>query len=205
MTPLQICQYARGIYDPVPSGMFDKVSTIGCVVFGHAKVGDVDVIALRGSENIDDWMHDFTAIPQWHRQLGFCHAGFLHDMDDVFAAVRGVVGAQVIITGHSLGGSRARILAGLFACNGLPVDTLCTFGSPKPAFVNLARIIEKSGMKHSSYRFYNDIVPTVPLTIEPFLDFVHTEPYIQLVGHSGQSDFSPMRDHAIDNYMTALT
>jgi hypothetical protein len=205
MTPLQICQYARGIYDPVPSGMFDKVSTIGCVVFGHAKVGDVDVIALRGSENIDDWMHDFTAIPQWHSQLGFCHAGFLHDMDDVFSTVRAEVGPNLIITGHSLGGARARILAGLFAVNKILVAELGVFGSPKPAFANLARIIAKSGMKHWSLRFYNDAVVLVPLDIEPFLEFVHTEPYAPLAGHSGQSDMGPLRDHSIDNYILALT
>jgi len=137
MTPHAICAFARGIYDPVPAGMFVNTYEVGCVVFGHANVGGIDVIALRGSADLDDWMHDFTAIPQWHPQLGFCHAGFLHDMDEVFAKARTIVGEHVVITGHSLGGARARILAGLFAYNKLPFDIVCVFGSPKPGFPNL--------------------------------------------------------------------
>jgi hypothetical protein len=205
MTPLQFCGYAKGIYDDVPAGMFDRIFTDDGVVIGHAKMGDTDVLALRGSSNADDWMHDFSAIPEWHSQLGFCHAGFLAGMDDAFAAVRAVVGPHVAITGHSLGGARARILAALFAVNGVPVDTLCVFGSPKPAFINVARVIQKSGMAHSSYRFANDIVPTAPLTIEPWLDFEHTEPYTALAGHSAPGNLAPLRDHAIDNYFDALT
>jgi len=204
MTPLEICEYARGIYSPVPAGMFDKTFEVGCVVFGHAKVGDVDVLALRGSENADDWFHDLTFIPEWHRQLGFVHAGFLHDMDDVFAAVRGIVGSKVIITGHSLGGARARILAALFAYNGVPVDTVCVFGSPKPAFTNLARIIQKSSIKHLSFRNRNDIVPCMPLTIEPFLDFVHTEDWMPISAAPAETNLEPLRDHGIDLYAQGL-
>lgn len=205
MSPLDICQYARGIYDPVPAGMFASVLAHDGVVAGLAKVGDTWVVALRGSANMDDWVHDFAAIPVWHRQLGFCHAGFLDEMDDVFAAVRAVVSGKVVITGHSLGGARARILAALFAYNGIPVDTLCVFGSPKPAFTNLARIIQKSGMTHLSYRNRNDIVPSVPLTIEPFLDFVHTEDWMALNAEPSETNLEPLRDHSIDLYIQGLS
>jgi hypothetical protein len=174
------------------------------VIVGHTQMDGSDVLVLRGSATTEDWMRDCEAIPAWHPQLGFCHAGFLAGMDEVFAEVRAVVGPQVAITGHSLGAARARILAALFACNQLPVDQLCVFGSPKPAFVNLARIIRKSGMAHASYRNRNDVVPTVPLTVAPFLDFVHTEDWTPLDAAPADTNLEPLRDHNIDLYVQGL-
>lgn len=174
------------------------------VVVGHTKIDDADVIVLRGSVTAEDWARDADAMPEWHPQLGYCHAGFLAGMDSVFAKVKIAVGGKVIITGHSLGGARARILAGLFAVNGIPVDTVCTFGSPKPAFPNLARIIEKAGITHVSYRNRNDPVPMMPLTIALLADFVHTEQWIAVNSAPDKSDLTPLRDHSISLYCTAL-
>lgn len=176
------------------------------VVIGHVKEGDIDILVLRGSVTAKDWMLDASAVPVWHEQLGFVHAGFLAGIDDVFAEVRNVVGQKVAITGHSLGGARARILAALFAVNGPGrVVQLCTFGSPKPAFVNLARIIQKAIPNHSSYRNRNDIVPTVPLSFPPFLDFVHTEDWIALDAAPAEDDLQALRDHSSALYVKALT
>lgn len=202
VTPLALAQLSSKIYS---SSDFDNYWIIDDVVVGHNRVGDTDVLVLRGSLTAEDWLRDACAVPEWHQQLGFCHSGFLDGMDHVFEEVRALVGQRVAITGHSLGGARSRILAGLFAYNKIPVDNLTVFGSPKPAFINLARIIQKSGMAHSSYRFGRDIVPDVPLSIEPFLNFTHTESYATLDGHSDPDDFSPLRDHGIANYIAALT
>jgi hypothetical protein len=204
ITASQAAKLCRNLYDPVPAAVFKKIWTYDNVVVGLAGIDDVDVLVLRGSAKAEDWMRDACAVPEWHPQLGFCHAGFLAGMDDVFAEVRTAVGAKVAITGHSLGGARARILAGLFACNGVPIDTLCVFGSPKPAFVNLARIVEKSGINHSSYRNRNDVVPTVPLTFAPVLDFVHTEQWTDLNAAPDAANLEPLRDHSIDLYVQGL-
>jgi hypothetical protein len=203
ITPLQCAQQSARIYSD--STGWANYWTFDDVVVGHAQVDGSDILVLRGSVNVDDWMRDAAAVPEWHPQLGFCHAGFLAGMDDVFAEVCRALGAKLTITGHSLGGARARILAGLFACNGLPVDTLTVFGSPKPAFVNLARIIQKSGMKHTSYRNRNDIVPTVPLTLPPCFDFVHTEDWTQCDAAPDVANLEPLRDHSISLYCAALS
>jgi hypothetical protein len=175
-------------------------------IVGHTQVDGVDVLVLRGTVDVADWIRDIEAeFPIWHPDLGFCAGGFLAGMDDVFAEVRGAVGCNLVITGHSLGGARARILAGLFACSGVPINYLCVFGSPKPAFLNLARIIQKSGMMHASYRNRNDIVPTVPLTAAPFLDFVHTEDWIVLNAAPAETNLEALRDHSIDLYVQGLT
>jgi hypothetical protein len=201
MTPYLLAQACRNIYTSALG--WDHYWVIGGVVIAHQKVDGTDVLVLRGSTTAGDWVRDAESIPMWHPQLGFCHAGFLKDIDDVFAVVRSVVGSKVIITGHSLGGARARILAALFACSGVKVDiTLCVFGSPKPAFVNLQRIIEKSGMVHMSFRNRNDVVPTLP-AILPL--WCHTESWQDVDAAPAADNLEPLRDHSIDLYVAALS
>lgn len=202
MQAIQFAQLSAAIY---AGAGFDRVWTLDDVVVGLKRVNETDVLALRGSLTAEDWVRDLEAIPEWHPGLGFVHSGFIAGMDDVFAAVRGVVGPKVAITGHSLGGARARLLAGLFAINQMPVDQLCVFGSPKPAFTNLARVIAKARMQHTSYRNRNDVVPTLPLTIEPLLDFVHTEAWTPVSAAPASDDLQALRDHSMALYVQALT
>lgn len=200
---LILAQLSSDIYDKPE--VFDKYWTADDVIVGLKVVDGVNVIVLRGSMTAEDWLRDGDVIPVWHKDLGFVHAGFVQGMDAVFVEVcKALNDNPNEITGHSLGGARARILAALFTVNKIPFQQIWTFGSPKPAFENLKRIIEKSGAVHGSSRFFNDIVPTTPLSIPPFLEYCHTEDYEQLDGHSGQTDLGVLRDHSIENYIKAL-
>ena len=163
-----------------------------------------DVLVLRGSLTAEDWARDAAGFPIWHTGLGFVHAGFIAGMDDVLSEVSKAV-VNPIITGHSLGGARARLLAGLFAYNDFECQGVVTFGSPKPAFLNLARLLEKSGMEHTSYRNRNDIVPTLPLTVPPCFDFVHTEPWTAVDAAPADTNMEPLRDHSIALYLKAMS
>lgn len=202
ITPLMLAQASKEIYS-APASAYHNYWETDSVVIGHECVGDTSFLTLRGSLTTEDWLRDAEAIPEWHSQLGFVHSGFLQGMDEVFANVRKVVQPNVVITGHSLGGARARILAALFAVNNQHIAgtslEVCTFGSPKPGFINLARIIQKSGMKHTSYRNRNDIVPTLPF----ILPWEHTEPWIALDAAPEDSDLEPLRDHSCDLYIKA--
>lgn len=182
---------------------FDHSWSVHDVIVGIKVVDGVNVIVLRGSVTTEDWLRDGNAIPVWHSGLGFVHAGFAQGLDDVFSEVCKVIGVgPIAITGHSLGGSRARLLAGLFAVNKIPVEQLCVFGSPKPAFINLKRIIEKSGMLHFSYRNRRDCVPTVPAFL-PFWE--HTEYWTAVDAAPAEDDLEPLRDHSCALYVKALT
>jgi predicted lipase len=125
----------------------------------------------------------------------------MRHMDDVLEETKNKLGHKVIITGHSLGAARARVFAALRVVNHLPVDRLCVFGSPRPGFANLARVIQKSGMIHMSFRNRNDPVTEVP-TILP--QWEHTENYILLDEHAIADDYSPLRDHHIELYQRGV-
>jgi hypothetical protein len=197
ITKLMMAEACANLYAQATG--WDHYWELDDVVVAHQRIDDTDLVILRGSITAGDWVRDALAIPVWHDQLGFVHAGFMAGMDDVFAEVRKVVGPKVVITGHSLGGARARILAALFAVNGLPAGVLHTFGSPKPGFKNLARILQKSGWTHSSDRNRNDIVPTLPM----ILDWQHTEPWTPVSAAPAQDDLEPLRDHSIALYVQA--
>lgn len=203
ITPLECCEYTRDLYDPVPSGRFDWVGEISGIVVGYNAVDNV--LTCRGSQTAEDWIRNFIAVPAWDDDIGFCETGFLLGVNDVIAAILGDIKPGVTITGHSLGGAHARLIAAKLAKREFDVAMLCTFGSPKAGFINHARIIQKSGMAHSSHRNRNDIVPTVPLTIEPCFDYVHTEPWISLNAAPAIDDLEALRDHSIDLYLKGLS
>ncbi len=200
ISALDLARLCEEIYSS-PAASWDHYWDKDNVVAAHRKVEDSDVIIFRGSKDALDWIRDAEGWPTWHNQLGFCHAGFLDEMDDVFAEIRPVIGSRVIITGHSLGGARARILTALCAYNKIPVERLCTFGSPKPAFANLSRLIQKSGMMHETYRNRNDPVPLLP-GILPW--WTHHEDWVALNSPAASDDLTPLRDHHIGLYVAGL-
>lgn len=202
IAPLECCEYARDIYDPVPVGRFDWVREVSGIVVGY-NVAE-NVLAFRGSQTAEDWIRNFIAIPAWDDDIGFCEAGFLIGVDDVVSAVRGDIKPGVVLPAHSLGGAHARLVAAKLIKSGFDVAQLCTFGSPKAGFINHARILQKSGMAHTSYRNRNDVVPTVPLTIEPCFAYVHPEAWTALNSAPATDNLEPLRDHAIDLYQKGL-
>lgn len=173
----------------------------GChAAIKHA--GDTDVIVLRGSLDAIDWMRDAEAFPIWDPRIGFVHSGFMAGMNDVLAAVAIDALPKLAITGHSLGGARARILAALLAYNTRPVTQCCVFGSPRPGFAGLTRILQKSGTPLASYRNCEDPVPLVP-----FMGglYCHPDKWTGLDAHSAPDDLEPLRDHHGARYLEGLT
>lgn len=184
---------------------------VGGIAYSVNLVDGVWRVALRGSHSFEDWLRDAMAFPVW-TPLGFMHAGFWMDMPALYTAVRAKLAeapdAPVVITGHSLGGGHARPLAGMFALDGIKVAQLTTIASPRPGFMNLRRVIEKSGIPHENFRFNNDPVPLVPFKFLPLISWEHTEEnWTQLTGPSDPNDLTPLRDHHLDEqfgYIPAL-
>ena len=201
MNPLNYAIACKASYN-LQDTQWIKTYLVDDVWLSLTRIDGDYVCVMRGSQSAEDWIRDVETIPEFHNKLGYCHAGFIKGMDDLFNSVKNITGGDPCsFTGHSLGGARARILAGLFIVNKLPVKNLVTFGSPKPAFPQLAEIISSSNINHVSYRNNNDIVPTLPETLPPIFNFVHTEKYIQIAGERGYGIFE---DHSIDLYIRGL-
>lgn len=201
ITPLLLAQACADIYTADPAPLFTNVWNFSGTVAGHRKLDGVNVIAFRGSQSATDWIMDASALPVWEPRLGFVHGGFLVGVNDVFIAAS-LIDGPVVLTGHSLGAARARICAGLFAYYQRPALQCVVFGSPKPAFANLRRILEKSGTLMRSYRNSNDPIPLVPFGAGLY---EHTDEWIPLTVHAAPDDLEPLRDHKLALYMQGLT
>lgn len=171
------------------------VQTISGVVF--AVVGNK--VIFRGSKSEQDWLRDFEASPVDHPQLGKVEEGFMDGMQDVFRWLRVSGPPNPTITGHSLGGAHAAILAALCTSNDVPWQELVTFGCPRPGYVQLRNILQNSGRPMTAYRDGKDIVPTEP----PAFLWLKYRSYTDWT-HIGEGD-DPISDHLIANYIEALS
>jgi Lipase (class 3) len=144
------------------------------VCWGRKRIGDVDVVALRGSVTLLDWRRDLDAWadPLRHDVLGPIHPGFYEGMEATWAGMRPQLTARrTIVAGHSLGAGRACILTGMMLRDGFtPARRVC-FGEPRPGFRQLADLIAK--VPAASYRngdgWHHDLVTDVPYLVPPLL------------------------------------
>lgn len=212
MTDLDYANLCARIYavDAATDPFWAHYWNLNGIVCGHVVIEGVDYFIFRGSDNADDWIRDLDAIPVWSPDIGFVHAGFYKGIAELHPVLLAVTGAKACFGGHSLGAAHACLMTGLFIRRSqligvpCPVQELVTFGQPKPAYANLARLIVKSGIRHVSYRNRNDPVPLVPLTIPPFIDYVHTEDWISMDAAPSPTDLEPLRDHHIQLYIQGL-
>lgn len=195
-----LAQLCADVYTETPK-TFLHVWNFGGTVAAHEKIGDTDVVVFRGSLTPQDWVRNLEVFPVWDSRIGFVHGGFLTGVNDVLIAMSLLVGPKVVVTGHSLGGARARILAALLAYHTIPALQCCVFGSPRPGFANMRRVLEKSGTLLQSYRNREDPVPLVP-----FMGglYEHTDQWVSLDAPAAPDDLEPLRDHHMVHYMEGL-
>jgi len=184
ITDAALMQHVVDTYAPLgvmALGAWDQAWTREGVQVGLRHVGDVDVIAFRGSVDAQDWLRDFQGWPTLHPLLGYCHSGFLQGMDTVAEELGMAVdaGRSFILTGHSLGAARALLVAGLFVAKGrmLPAEVV-TFGTPKPGMAKLSGILNHGGFPIRHYRNGPDPIAELPLTLPPLLPYQKPQPDI---------------------------
>jgi hypothetical protein len=102
-------------------------------------------LAFCGTNDWTDMLYNGSAVPFAHR-WGRVHAGFRVALrrieDEVLSAVVSRLRAgdrQLWITGHSLGGALAVLMAARFRMEGLDVAGVYTFGQPKTGNRNFQR------------------------------------------------------------------
>jgi triacylglycerol lipase len=94
----------------------------------------VQWVAVRGTSNLENAAEDADYTKVLSRDLGIpVHVGFLDDARAVWSFARPLLrpGLETRITGHSLGGALAVLLAMRLRVDGLPLGHVITFGQPK--------------------------------------------------------------------------
>jgi signal peptidase II len=125
----------RAAVGPGPTLTVASLSGVDVRVFVEIdEAKGVQWVAVRGTANLQNAAEDadYTKVPA--RDLGIpVHAGFIDDARAVWSFVRPQLrpGLETRVTGHSLGGALAVLLAMRLRVDGLPVGHVITFGQPK--------------------------------------------------------------------------
>lgn len=159
---------------------------------------EYSILAIEGTKQKTDWI---TNIKFLFRNKGR-HRGFLANAERVLTDFYSEGGdlpddRRLVLTGHSLGGATATMLAERLEQR-FPDPLLVTFGSPRPG----GRAFRKRMQHIEHYRYVHgdDIVPKSPLWIT---GYVHTHPYIYLEDEN-DTFADGIEDHNIGDYKTAL-
>lgn len=138
------------LYDPTDEPLetagfdhYESGENDGGICWASKRIDGIDVVCLRGSVTILDWIRDLCAFtaPFPNKGLGPVHPGFKVGMDDAWAEIRCKTRGPWIVAGHSLGAARADILTGLMVLDGAAPLRRVVFGEPQPGFRRLADLI----------------------------------------------------------------
>lgn len=201
MTDLDLAKAALECY--AASGDWDRVWITGGVWMGWKP----PILAFRGSATPEDWFRDLQAVPSYQFDIGFVEAGFMEGMRDAVREwCRTFPSASPWITGHSLGGAHAAIMAAvLVSLKGILPQGLVVFGCPRPGFYKLRRVIRLGKFPIRSYRNVGDPVPDVPLPVWRIMPYRQIAKPIMLHAGRAAGDGSPLAAHKMARYVAGLS
>ncbi len=176
MTDLDLALIANTLYNPPPPpGYWDYGPCASEMINWAIKhVEGKTVVVFEGSVTPVDWARDsisefFWLLPDYE-ELGILPLGFSLGMGNAFEAIRPQIKGPVIPIGHSLGGPRASILAGMCVLREIPVERLVTFESPRPGAHAL-----KALLQHVPKACYQN-------AFDPIWDLPTNPPFLHLGG-----------------------
>jgi len=145
---------------------------------GFMRFGYGPLISIRGTASIRDAFIDGDVLMTETASGDGIHTGFLREFEaiqhQVFRFVRTHPMRPIHLTGHSLGGAIATILAAELAKDGYEVS-LTTFGSPRVGNSAFAETFEALKIDHVRVVHADDIVPRMPK-----IGYRHVSPALHL-------------------------
>lgn len=139
-------------------------------------------LTIRGTADRPNVWQDFEIELVEDKILGISLAkGFRGDALRVHADVMPHIrkGYSIRVTGHSLGGAIAGIMAGYLAAEGFEVEHLVTFGEPKVTDRKGTKYFERN-LKITRIVLENDVVPMLPPSGFIFAEYEHFGPEVIL-------------------------
>lgn len=200
MTDLDLVKASADCYNPV--GPWDRVWNCAGVWMFYRD----GVLAFRGSKTPEDWIRDLDALPDYQSGIGFVQAGFMTGMRTAFAEWRKAYpDVSPWLTGHSLGGAHAAIMGALLMQESSPSPrALVTFGSPRPSFYKMRRLLRSGKFPMRGYANAGDPVPALPPHVALVFPYVHAERMIHVQADPDPSDTSPFAAHHVRVYVRAI-
>jgi lipase (class 3) len=201
MTDKNLAGYAAAAYAGVPTWTQGD-AFVYATDLNDAQLGNITVVAWRGTADPEDLLHDADVIPEDDPDLGMCHAGFLEDVNGVAGRITSdLSGKRVVLTGHSKGGAEALIFGAKLLVANAPPLMIVTFGAPRAGFAKLRDTLSAVNTIRQ-YRNGNDPVTQVPFLVVPMAGdlYMHARPLLSI----GQPAPNPLDDHRIAGYQAAL-
>ena len=188
----------------------------------------VQYIAIRGTANRKNLIEDVEMRIREDLALAIpVHAGFDATARVLYADMKPYLkpGYRTYITGHSLGGALAALLAIHMVEDGYKVDRVITFGQPKftttdgvdrLGFLSLTRVVDENDIVpmlppttivNRVYGVYEHAGPEIILLEVPHYVFLPTHDADRIsIGEFGRSlNFANLKDHHMDNYLNRLS
>jgi triacylglycerol lipase len=122
------------------------------------------IISVRGTSNIENAMVDISLKLTIDQNTGIrLHQGFAYAAKQVYTKLKPLIkaGYKIQVTGHSLGGAVALILAIYLDADQIDIEQVVTFGQPKVTNISGAKKIRHINIIRIVTAV--DLVPLVPL------------------------------------------
>ena len=143
--------------------LHQSIIPLSQVSYFLSRANGVQTIAIRGTANLENAMLDLDLELQPDSQLNIkLHQGFGSGAKAVYEDIQPFLSKEhpIHLTGHSLGGAIAVILAMYLEKDGFAVEQVITFGQPKVTNATGAKMF--SSLPLTRVVTPNDIVPLVP-------------------------------------------
>jgi hypothetical protein len=157
-TPLYLAQQSARSYDRWSVNSGGTEALIAIEPWGRC-------VAFRGTtSDFGDILRDLRAVPWYDKDLGWCHSGFLKGAREIYPLLRPALHSGPLwLTGHSLGGALATLVAAMMVRDGIPLTGLVTFGCPRVGYGLEERL--KAVPFQQRWVHGTDCVPSHPWTV----------------------------------------
>lgn len=202
---IECAEAIRAVYSRALKPTINEPGTDTQVRIEEAHAGEFFII-FPGTASFRDWRTDAKILKtDWDGEGAMVHRGFAQALESVAHQIGEQIrpAKSLVITGHSLGGALATLLADQLADLDI-VTAVYTFGSPRVGNRTFARCYSEA-LHHRTFRIVNarDPVPWLPFPLPVPRSGIYTHVAGQIyLPHDGGIEIEPVLPHVADAVAT---